>query len=137
LLAEAAEATTRREYVRAQLILDRVRAMAQRGKLSRQALVDLSYQQARVHEGVGRFLEAMTEYEHLLKLPETQRRPEYIGAANAAMARLSGHLGRIEVTKEVDGRCLRIVQWVRPGEHVIDQGAGLPPGARPGLGVPG
>ena len=39
--------------------------------------------------------------------PEGQRKPEHTAAANAAVARLSQHLGRIEITKEDHGRCLR------------------------------
>jgi hypothetical protein len=76
----------------------------------------------------------MIEYEHLLKVSELQRKPEYPAAVAAAIARLAPHLGRIEVTKEEAGRgCLRTVLWVRPGQHQIDQGAGAPSGARPGV----
>ena len=127
LLADTAELIGHKEYVAAQKSLDRVRAMVQRGKGGRQTLTELGYQQARVHDGTNRYLEAMTEYQSLLKLPESQRKGEYTAAANEAVARLGQHLGRIEITKAVDGRCLRIIEWVRPGEHVIDQGAGLPP----------
>jgi serine/threonine protein kinase/HEAT repeat protein len=131
MLTEAAEATTHKEYGKAQSFLDRVRALVQRGKASRRAVIELHYQQGRVHEGTNRYLEAMTEYEYLLKLPDSQRRSEHTAAATAAVARLGQHLGRIETASTApDGRCLRVVQWVRPGEHVINLGPGV--GARPG-----
>ena len=135
ILGEAAEAIGKHDYPKAQHMLDLVRAMIPRGRVSRPTQVELGYQQGRVHDGLNRFLDAMSEYDRYLKLPESQRKPEHTAAARAAVARLGQHLGRIEVTKEVDGRCLRIVQWVRAGEHVIDQGAGASGGARPGQPV--
>jgi hypothetical protein len=66
----------------------------------------------------------MAEVERLLRLPEALRKPEYTAAAQAIQARLAGQLGRIRVSKEVDGRCLLSDQWVRPGEHLIDGGGG-------------
>jgi hypothetical protein len=52
------------------------------------------------------------------------RKAEYTAAANATQSRLAGRLGRIRVSKAVEGRCLLSDQWVRPGEHVIDGGGG-------------
>jgi len=130
LLGEAGEAAGRHEYARAQHLLDLVKSLAQRGRVSRAAHVELAYQQARVYEGLGRFLEAMTEYQRLLAMPEGQRKPEQTAAANAAVARLSQHLGRIEITKEDHGHCLRTVLWVHAGEHQIGQESGLAGGAR-------
>jgi len=66
----------------------------------------------------------MAEIDRLLKLPDAQRKPEYTAAAQAVQSRLSGRLGRIRISKAVDGRCLLSDQWVRPGEHVIDAGGG-------------
>jgi serine/threonine protein kinase len=125
LLGEAGEAAGRHEYTRAQHLLDLVKSLAQRGRVSRPAQIELAYQQARVYEGLGRFLEAMTEYQRLLAVPEGQRKPEHTAAANAAVARLSQHLGRIEITKEDHGKCLRTVLWVHAGEHQLGQEAGL------------
>ena len=130
LLGEAGEAAGRHEYARAQHLLDLVKSLAQRGRVSRAAHIELAYQQARVYEGLGRYLEAMTEYQRLLATPEGQRKPEHTAAANAAVTRLSQHLGRIEITKEDHGRCLRTVLWVHAGEHQIGQESGLAGGAR-------
>ena len=61
----------------------------------------------------------MTEYEALGKLPD--RKPEHTASALGAPAKLQPHLGRLIISKDVDGQCTTVTQWVRPGEHVIDQ----------------
>ncbi|HNK44619.1 MAG TPA: protein kinase [Pseudomonadota bacterium] len=117
---EAAEALSRHETTAAQKLLDRARALGSRGKLSRAMFAELTYQQARIHEENGSHLEAMTEYEALGRLPE--RRPEHTTAALGASSRLQPYLGRLIISKEVDGQCTTIMQWVRPGEHLVDGG---------------
>ena len=72
-MSRAGEAAGRHEYARAQHLLDLVKSLAQRGRVSRAAHIELAYQQARVYEGLGRYLEAMTEYQRLLATPEGQR----------------------------------------------------------------
>lgn len=124
LLVDAAEATQRREFARAQQTLDRVRGLVVRGKAGRGTQAELIFQQARLFEAQQRWLDAMREFERLLKLPETARRPEHVAAARTAAQTVGSHLGRIQVSKAVDGRCVLIDEWVRPGEHVLDEGGG-------------
>ncbi len=119
LIFDAAEAVNRRETAAAQKLIDRARALQTRGRLSRAAVAELTYQQARIHEETANYLEAMTEYEALGKLPE--RKPEHTTAALGASSKLQPYLGRLIISKDVDGQCTTVMQWVRPGEHVVDQ----------------
>ncbi|MBL9043475.1 MAG: HEAT repeat domain-containing protein [Myxococcales bacterium] len=119
LVLDAAEAVSRHETAAAQKLIDRARALQSRGRLSRPGFAELTYQQARIYEETGSYLEAMTEYEALGKLPE--RKPEHTASALGAPAKLQPYLGRLIISKEVDGQCTTVTQWVRPGEHVIDQ----------------
>ena len=80
---------------------------------------ELTYQQARIHEESANYLEAMTEYESLGKLSD--RKPEHSTAAMGASSRLQPYLGRLIISKDVDGLCTTVTQWVRPGEHWVDQ----------------
>jgi hypothetical protein len=116
LIFDAAEAVNRRETAAAQKLIDRARALQARGRLSRAAVAELTYQQARIHEETANYLEAMTEYEALGKLPE--RKPEHTTAALGASSKLQPYLGRLIISKDVDGQCTTVMQWVRPGEHV-------------------
>ena len=124
LLHDTADAIARREYVRAQQLLDRARTLVGRGRGPKTAQAELLLLQSRLFETQGRWLEAMGELERTQRLPETARKPEQNMAMQAAVARLSARLGRIRVSKEVEGRCVYADQWVRPGEHRIDEGAG-------------
>lgn len=137
VLAEAADATTHREFVRAQKLLDRVRQLAASSRVPRTALAELSFQQARLFDLSNRPLDAMLEYERLLKVSEPVRRPEQTAATMEAVGRLRGKLGRLEIFQEVEGRCEHTVQWVRPGETMLDQGQNQGPlvGARVGMPV--
>ena len=119
LVLDAVEAVNRHETTTAQKLLDRARALHSRNRLSRAMFAELTMQQARIHEENGAHLEAMTEYETLAKLPE--RKPEHTTAALGASSRLQPYLGQLVVSKEVDGVCTTVTQWVRPGEHMIDQ----------------
>lgn len=120
LVIDAHEAFQRNETAAAQKLLDRARALYGRNKLSRAMFADLTFLQARIFEDNGSHLEAMTEYEALLKLPE--RKPEHTTAGMGASSRLQPFLGRLIISKEVDGQCSTVTQWVRPGDHVVDQG---------------
>ena len=124
LLHDTADAIARREYVRAQQLLDRARALVGRGRGPKTAQAELLLLQSRLFETQGRWPEAMGELERMQRLPETARKPDQHMAAQAAAARLSSRLGRIRVSKEVEGRCVYSDQWVRPGEHRIDEGGG-------------
>lgn len=119
LIFDAMDAISRRETAAAQKLLDRARVLHTRGKLSRAAFAELTYQQARIHEESANYLEAMTEYESLGKLPD--RKPEHTTAAMGASSRLQPYLGRLIISKDVDGQCTTVTQWVRPGEHWVDQ----------------
>ncbi len=119
LIFDATEAVNRRETAAAQKLIDRARALQARGRLSRAAVAELTYQQARIHEETANYLEAMTEYEALGKLPE--RKPEHTTAALGASSKLQPYLGRLIISKDVDGQCTTVMQWVRPGEHFVDQ----------------
>ena len=119
LIFDAIDALSRRETTAAQKLLDRARVQHTKGKLSRAAFAELTYQQARLHEESANYLEAMTEYEALGKLPE--RKPEHSTAALGASSRLQPYLGRLIISKDVDGQCTTVTQWVRPGEHWVDQ----------------
>lgn len=119
LIYDAADALSRKETAAAQKLLDRARALHTRGKLSRAAFAELTYQQARIHEESANYLEAMTEYESLGKLSD--RKPEHSTAAMGASSRLQPYLGRLIISKDVDGLCTTVTQWVRPGEHWVDQ----------------
>jgi hypothetical protein len=119
LVFDAAEAISRHETTAAQKLIDRARALLTRGRLSRAAFAELTFQQARLFEETGSHIEAMTEYETLGRLPE--RRPEHTAAALGAASRLQPFLGRLIISKEVDGQCTTVMQWVRPGEHMVDE----------------
>jgi serine/threonine protein kinase/HEAT repeat protein len=127
LLGDAADAVQRRDGGRAQQLLDRARNLIARGRGLRTAQGELHLLQARVFELSGRWAEGMVEIERMFKLPEGMRKAEYNAAAHATQSRLASHLGRIKVSKAVDGRCMESTQWVRPGEHVIDGGGGGQP----------
>jgi len=124
LLHDTADAIARREYMRAQQLLDRARALVGRGRGPKAAQAELLLLQSRLFETQGRLPEAMGELERMQRLPETARKPEQNMAAQAAIARLSARLGRIRVSKEVEGRCVYADQWVRPGEHRIAEDGG-------------
>jgi len=119
LVFDAAEAISRHETTAAQKLIDRARALLTRGRLSRATFAELTFQQARLFEATGSHIEAMTEYETLGRLPE--RKPEHTAAALGAASRLQAYLGRLIISKEVDGQCTTVMQWVRPGEHMVDE----------------
>ena len=128
LLVDAGAALGRKELQTAQALLDRVKGMIARGKVPRPAQAEFVFLQARLFETGGRWLEAMTLFSQLLKDPA--RRPDQTQFALAAQARLRGRLGHLVIRKlDTEGTCREIEQWVRPGQHVLDQGAG--PDRRP------
>jgi serine/threonine protein kinase len=120
LLHDTADAIVRRDFNRAQQLIDRARGLVGRGRGPRSAQAELLILQARLYEAQGRWPEAMTELERLQRLPESWRKPEQTLSMQAAIARLSSRLGRIRISKEVDGRCVYTDQWVLPGAHSIE-----------------
>ncbi len=120
LLHDTADAIVRRDFARAQQMIDRARSLVGRGKGPRSAQAELSILQARLYEAQGRWPEAMNELERVQRLPESWRKSEQTLSMQAAIARLSSRLGRIRVSKEVDGRCVYTDQWVLPGAHSIE-----------------
>jgi hypothetical protein len=124
LLGDAAEAMLRHDLGRTQQLLNRARVLLERGHGAPGTQGELRLLQARIFDAQGRWEEAMQELQVLFKLSAGQRKPEQLAAAQALQSRLGMRLGRIRVYKEGDGRCLLSEDWVRPGEHVIDEGGG-------------
>ncbi len=126
LLGDAGDAIGRRDLDQAQQLVNHARTLFERTRSPRTLSGELLLLQARIFELRGNWGEAMKNVQALLALPEAQRKAEHMASARALSNRLASKLGRIRVSKEVEGRCLSTEQWVRPGEHVIDQGGGTP-----------
>lgn len=124
LLHDAGESITRRELARAQRLIEQAKSLLAKGRGPKTALGDVYVQQARILEAQFQVEEAMTEIQKVQRLPELQRRPDQAQAAQNLIARLTQRLGKLRISKEVDGRCETNEQWVRPGEHIIDRGNG-------------
>ncbi|MBL9044545.1 MAG: HEAT repeat domain-containing protein [Myxococcales bacterium] len=122
---DAKDALQRKDLLRAQEHLDRLRRLVQRGKVSQSLQADLSFQQARLFEARGQLDAALIEYNRALNIPASQRRPDLNTALQQALSRLAIRVSRIQVFTMVDGRCVMSRELLSPpGRQQISIGPG-------------
>lgn len=125
LLQDGKDALGRQDFQHAQDNLDRLHRLVQGGKTGPSLQADLSYQQARLHEGRQQIDAALVEYNRALNVPKSQRRSELNAALKGTLIRLSGKTGRIQIFALVDGQCQMVREVLSPpGQQVISLGKG-------------
>lgn len=81
---------------------------------------ELSVLLGRAHEAQGHTAEAMTEFEHAMKLsPKVAGKSEEKAAAQAAVVRLVPKLGIVMVPKKNGKTCELMSLWMPPGSHQL------------------
>jgi HEAT repeat protein len=125
LLQDGRDAMARGELDRAGESFGRARRLLQRGKGNDTLRAELAYQQATLYEARGQLREALGEYNRCLSVPADERSAEVNKGLAAAMSRLSGKAGRIQIFTNVGGAC-QMTQEVLllPGEQIIGVGQG-------------
>lgn len=122
---DAKDALHRKDLLRAQEHLDRLRRLVQRGKVSQSLQADLSFQQARLFEAREQLDAALIEYNRALNIPASQRRSDLNTALQQALSRLANKVSRIQVFTLVDGRCVMTRELLSPpGRQQISIGPG-------------
>jgi HEAT repeat protein len=125
-LAAGLEAYNHKDYKKAQKQLERAGALcakqASRFKQCVHLSSELAYELGQVYEAQEQWANAAAEYQKLL--PPLSKGRSQRQAAAAAMNRLSSRLGRIEIGKQVDGRCEHVTLWMPPGLHRVNLGNG-------------
>lgn len=76
---------------------------------------------ARAAEGRGDFLQAVKQWEAVLRLPASQRTPAQEAEAMQALARIRKELGSFRLYHLVDGKCVpeSSIRWGKAGDNVI------------------
>ncbi|HRI50472.1 MAG TPA: HEAT repeat domain-containing protein, partial [Pseudomonadota bacterium] len=128
-LSGGVTALEHKDFAKAQKLLERAGSLcAKKGKRWKecaQLAPEITWRLGSGYEAQGQLANAAAEYQKLLPpVAKSKGKSERVKAAQAAIHRLSGRLGRIEISKPVDGRCEQAILWMEPGVHRVSLGNG-------------
>ncbi len=125
-LSGGVAALEHRDFTKAQKLLERAGSLcAKKGKHWKECAhlaPEITWRLGTGYEAQGQLANAAAEYQKLL--PPGRGKSERQKAAQAAIHRLAGRLGRIEISKLVEGRCEQGTLWMDPGVHRVSLGNG-------------
>ncbi len=126
-LSGGTSALEHKEYTKAQKLLERASTLCvKKGKRWKECArlgPEITWLLGSDYEAQGQLVNAATEYQKLLP-PYSKKKSERQKVAQTAIHRLSARLGRIEISKVVDGRCEQGTMWMEPGQHFVGLGNG-------------
>ena len=128
-LSGGVTALEHKDFTKAQKLLERAGGLcAKKGKRWKECAhlaPEITWRLGTGYEAQGQLANAAAEYQKLLPpVARGKGKSERLKAAQAAIGRLSGRLGRIEISKPVEGRCEQGILWMDPGVHRVSLGNG-------------
>lgn len=126
-LSSGTSALEHKDFAKAQKLLERASSLcAKKGKRWKECIrlgPEITWRLGSDYEAQGQLANAAAEYQKLLA-SHARGKSERQKVAQAAIHRLSAQLGRIEISKPVDGSCEHGTLWMEPGVHRVSLGNG-------------
>ena len=126
LARKGLQAFAAKDFGKALKLLNKAEKQCEKKKSLADACAQLSQEMAvriaQIYEKQDQLVEAMSEYEKVLRLASTHSKgssASFKGDAEAAQARLRGQLGRVTLPKTLGGRCREVSEWMLPGTNVV------------------